>query len=450
MNRPFDSIAVVILDGVGCGEAKDCQETFPEDRGANSLLHASQKTLIEAPALQSMGLERVPGLGELKVKYSIPSTEVRGAFGAMEPTFPGKGSPEGHQALMGYEVIEPYLTFDRTGFPDDLIAAVEQEVSALLSRPIEIIRYPGTDDVSGTIFIEHPTIGPVHLQSKHAQVLKLPVYASSESLIQIAIHQEVLSQEVIEQIGKVVRERVCNRLGYRIGRVIMRPFIGSPGNFQRVPKDRRDFGVDPDGETVIDHLTAAGIPVYGIGKAANMLNNRGFPVGSVQKLADDFERIQAVKSWMQGAPLPNPLPRGEGGGGLTFANLNGIDELFGHRRNPFGYIDHIERLSQTIGEIQQTMNDRSLLIVTSDHGNDPTHTVRMDTHVKASTSSAHVARSHTNHTRERVPLLTFHRSMIKPTSLGIRQSFTDVAATIAENFGVREKVPGKSFLKDIL
>ena len=318
MHRPFDTIAVTVLDGVGCGEAADCPETYPEDRGTNSLLHASDHARLDAPALQSMGIDYIPGLEDMRVGKPTPLHAVRGAYGALEPTFAGKGSPEGHQALMGYEVQKPYLYFDKTGFPPNLIHAIEQEISRLLGRPVQVIRYPGTDDVSGTVFIEYPSIGPVHLSSTHHDTpLKLPVYASSDSVIQIAIHQEVLPQETIENIGRTVREKVCDALGYRVGRVIMRPFIGTPGNFERVSADRRDYAVDPDGPTIIDALTDSGIPVYGIGKAPDMLNHRGFPEGSTQKFSDDFERLKAIKEWFQGkSPHPNPLPhlrQGSGG-----------------------------------------------------------------------------------------------------------------------------------------
>lgn len=440
MDRSFDSIAVTVLDGVGCGEAQDCQETYPEDRGANSLAHASLLHPIDAPTLQWMGLEHIPGLENLSTRDTVPLAYIRSAYGAMEPTFAGKGSPEGHQALMGYEIQNPYLYFDKAGFPPDLISAIEREVSLLLGRPVEVIRYPGTDDVSGTVFIEHPSIGPAHLASltmTRLSPLKLPVYASSDSVVQIAIHQEVLPQDVIEKIGHTVRTQVCDAFGYRVGRVIMRPFVGTPGNFKRVSADRRDYAVDPDEPTLVDHLTKAGVPVFGIGKAPDMLNHRGFPEGSTKKFDDDAERVEAIEVWMRGKKKP----------GFLFANLNETDELFGHRRNPTGYIKHINAIDTSLGHITDAMTDHDLLIVTSDHGNDPTHT-RHTNHVKSLRD--HVARPHTNHTRERVPLLVYHHGMHGPIALGIRQTYADIAATIAENFGIEEKFgKGRSFLNEI-
>lgn len=420
MDRPFNTIAVTVLDGVGCGEAIDAHEKYPHDHEANSLVHASALRSLDAPVLQSMGIEHIPGLEEMHVQMRTKLHTVCGAYGALEPTFAGKGSPEGHQAIMGYETQNPYLYFDKTGFPADLIHAIEREISLLLERPVEVIRYPGTDDVSGTVFIEHPSIGPEHLRSGETPPLKLPIYASSDSVLQIAIHQEVLPQKTIEAIGHVVREKVCDALGYRVGRVIMRPFIGTPGNFERIFADRRDYAVDPDGPTLIDHLTKAGVPVFGIGKAADMLNRRGFPEGSIEKGHDDMERMKILSVWMRKKR------------GLIFANLNATDELFGHRRNPTGYMNHINTLDRSFGRITGVMTDRDLLIITSDHGNDPTHA------------------RHTNHTRERVPLLISSPRIKTPIILGIRNSYADIAATVAENFGIEERFGnGKSFLREL-
>ena len=431
MERPFDKIAVVVLDGVCCGEAADTKERFPEDTGANSLLHAAQRERLDAPALQHMGIKYVPGLEELPLSPPLPYDYIRGAFGALEPTFPGKESPEGHQALMGHEVKKPYLLFNKTGIPADVIHDIEREVQAIVGREVEVIRYPGTDDVSGTTFIDHPMIGPLHLQSKDSSgPLKLPVYASSDSVVQIAIHQEVLPQEIIERIGRAVRENVLNALGRRVGRVIMRPFTGSPGSFTRISEDRRDYGVDPDGETVIDHLTEAGIPVFGIGKAANMFNNRGFPDGHSQKFSTDAQRLAEVLAHMRNMKEE-----------FIIANLIETDELYGHRRDPHGYIRHINMLSSTLGTITQAMTDRDLLMVTSDHGNDPTHTACANEPTKP----------HTNHTRERVPLLASSPRIRKPIDLGIRKTYADVAATIAENFDIEyELIQGNSFLQKLL
>jgi phosphopentomutase len=433
MQRPFDQIGVVILDGVGCGESDDCKDRYPGDCDANSLVHASKHNLLDAPGLQSMGLEYIRDMEDVRVRFPTPHNEVRGAYGALEPNFPGKGSPEGHQALMGWEPQQAYEVYDETPFPDQLMDDVRDEVTHIIGREVEIIRNKGTDDISGTTFIHLPNIGPEHLQSRDASgPLKLPVYASSDSVVQLAIHQDVITQETIERIGKAVRKRIDD-FGYRIGRVIMRPFennsrygqLDEKGNpepqFKRVSADRRDYSVDPDGPTVVDHLFEAGIPTYGVGKAGKMLNDRGFFSYASVKFDNDNQRVASLERLMR-----DPQQK------FVFTNLVETDELYGHRRNPEGYIDHINAMDVTLKRIMKNMHDRSLLIITSDHGNDPTH-------------------AGANHTRERTPLLVYHPGIQKPIRLGIRKSYADVAATAGDNFGVLDRMDrGESFLREIV
>lgn len=425
--RPFNRVNVVVVDGVGCGAAHDARTKFPKDVGSNSLAHASLVEKIDAPALQEMGLEYIPGLEEMQTVSHVDLLKVRGAYGSLNPTYTGKGSPEGHQALMGHIVTVPYLTFDETRIPDDVIALVEASVHAVTGRDAKAIRYPGTDDVSGTKFIETPGIGDRHLTSLDPQnILYVPTYASSDSLVQIALHQSVVPQELIEQIGKELRRKI-DEAGLRIGRVIMRPFIGDgptgPNKFTRVGKDRRDYGVDPDGPTLIDYLSKAGIKVRSVGKAADMLNKRGFLKENCEKLKTDDQRINRVFDLIRTEIEPV----------LIFTNLISTDEDFGHRRDPRGYVLHIKAMDRVIQEIKAAMTDRDLLIVTSDHGCDPTWG------------------AHTNHTFEEVLMAAYSPRMRGRRNLGRRASFADVAATVAENFGIRDRLKnGESFLQELL
>lgn len=424
MGKPFDRINVMVVDGVGCGESKDAKETFPEDQGANSLVNTSRVKRIDAPGLQGMGLEFIPGSEGIQVVSRVSRDQVQGAFGALEPTFPGKGSPEGHQALMGQLVEEPYLVFDRTGIPKDVIELVEASVRTVTGRSAEAIRYPGTDDISGTIFINQPGIGDRHYESRDpSQKLWVPTYASSDSVVQVALHQEVVPQSQIEGVGMELRQRL-NQEGFRVGRVIMRPFVGSGDpEFTRVSSDRRDYGMDPDKPTLVNHLAEAGIPVHSVGKASDMLNHSGFSPERKFKLKSDQERIAEVHRRI----------REEAQDAFGFINLVGTDELYGHRRNPEGYADHIALMDETIRQILKCMGEKDLLIVTADHGCDPTH------------------EAHTNHTRERAILLAGSPRIKRPINLGQRKSFADVAATIAENYGIRDKVEnGQSFLPELL
>jgi len=422
--KTFDRVRVTIIDGMGCGEANDAKTKYPRDVGVNSLSNASQVQPLDAPALQSMGLEHIHGLEGMQVRQKVDKENVRGAFGSLEPTSEGNGSPEGHQALMGHIVEIPYLLFDETGFPPEIVTLVRNTVSNVLGKQVEIIRYPGTDDISGPDFIEHPTIGPVHLASGIGKgSVKVPIYASSDSLIQIALHQGVVPQEQIETIGKAVREAV-NGTKYRIARIIVRPFIGTGAEgFKRIAEDRRDYGVDPDELTLIDYLTAAGVPVHGVGKAASMLNYHGFPHDNIRKLKTDEDRIKAIaETWAERATGPR----------FDFDNLVGTDELFGHTRKPGEYMDHIAMIDSWVRRGVEAMTNNDLWILTADHGNDPTQ------------------KRHRNHTRERAPVLAFSPRIQRPIDLGTRASFADVAKTIAENYGIGDKIKhGRGFLSEL-
>jgi phosphopentomutase len=425
--RPtFHHVRVTIIDGAGCGEAINRRPQYPIDIGVNSISNASHVEPIQAPGLQSIGLSHVPGLEALQTKTAGERTG-RGASGSLTPTFAGNGSPEGHQALMGHIVEKPYLLFDKTGFPPEIVQLVEQTVALVTERQVEAVRYPETDDVNGVKFINYPGIGDRHLASgKEKGPLIVPIYASSDSLIQIALHLDVLPQEMVEKIGKAVRAEV-DRQGFRIGRIIMRPFIGgpNPGSFTRDSAGRRDYGVDPDGPTLIDFLAESGVPIYGIGKAASMLNYHGFNKDNVSKLKDDQERMQAIKT----------ATENHGGAPVSFGldNLVGTDELYGHMRLPVEYSKHIAMLDTWIVRTMTAMTDEDLWILTADHGNDPTQT------------------KHYNHTNEMTPVLVYSPRIKHPITLGMRNSFADVAKTVAENFGIADKLrTGVSFLRDLL
>jgi phosphopentomutase len=423
MKPEFSRVAVVVVDGLGAGEAHDTGSGYPEDRGANSLVNASRVRPLETRGLQSMGIEHIPGMKDLQVKNRYSLDRVFAAFGALEPSHKGNGSPEGHQALMGSIVRRPFDFFDKTGFPKDLVADVEKAVSEVLGRPVEAIRYPGTDDISGTVFINHPSIGQPHLLSKHQSVFKLPIYASSDSLIQIALHRGVVNQEMIETIGKAVRE-TASRSRYKIARIIMRPFRGpdAMGEFIRISEARRDYGVNPDHKALPELLNEKGIPVHGIGKAPDMLNHKGFDKANCAKYSNDDERARALLEFFHRDTRYEDA--------FAFVNLIETDEKYGHRRNPAGYMDHLNWLGDRIFRINQEMDQAHLLIITSDHGCDPTW------------------EAHTNHTRERVPLLVTSPVLPKEvTQLGVRNSFADIAKTVAQNYGVASKMrQGKSFM----
>lgn len=423
--RVFDRVRVTIIDGAGCGEAQSRKDQYPQDAGVNSILHAASAKPLDVPTFASLGLSLIPGLESLNMVQSKSPPPVIGAFGAASPCHTGNGSPEGHQALMGYNISTPYLYFDKTGFPPHIVQLVKDISSQILKRETYIVRYPGTDDINGVKFINHPGIGDVHFASHTSGgPLAIPIYASSDSLIQIALHQEVVPQVQIQEIGKKVRAAV-DTLKLRIARVIVRPFIGGPlaGQFKRVSGDRKDYGVDPDGPTLIDHLNSINLPVHGIGKAASMLNYHGFKMENVHKLGSDEERLQAILKDISENTTPH----------FSFDNLIGTDELWGHTRKPAEYSTHISMIDTYVAKGLRLMKPNDLWILTADHGNDPTQSL------------------HTNHTNENVPIMIYSPLIKKSINLGLRNSFTDIAATVAENFGIHNVFEGsKSFLTELL
>ena len=425
MGKDFDRVALVVMDGVGCGEAEDAHAEYPQDTGANSLVNASRFQRIHAPALQNIGLEYIPGL-QGKISVALPTlwANVRGALGALSPTFAGNGSPEGHQALTGHRVATPYLLFNKTGFPPELVNRIEEAAEKAAGRPVRVIRYPGTDDINGEKFFNHPAIGEVHYSSKDPKnPLFVPIYASSDSLVQVALHVDVMPLSMMEAICQAIRTEALDGEFKNVARVILRPWGGEPGKFERLSQHRKDFGIDPDGPTIVDHMASKGMPVFAVGKAGEMLNGRGFDHDRIMKGDSDKARIEEVARLM-----------GEGQGpAFIFANLKDTDEKSGHTRKPSLYSQHVETASRGIGEVMGRMGERDLLIVTADHGTDPTNT------------------AHTNHTRENVPLLVFTPGLVRPVELGIRSTYADVAATIAEAMGIEQHVhEGTSFLKEVL
>lgn len=414
----FNRVRIIVIDGVGCGGPTGRQDLYQDD-GANSLVNVSRLAgPLELPTMRSMGLRSVPGLKRIQLRDH--SGRVRGVYGAMRPAHVGNGSPEGHQALMGWNNKKPYLYFDKTGFPPEIIEIVEEAASRVMGRRVEALRNPGTDDISGTTIINKEGIGDRHLQSRGGRTPRVITYASTDSVVQLAGHREVISQPQLEEIGIGVR-RGLDECGLRVGRVIIRPFEGSSGNFVRIPEGRRDYGVNPDGLTLIDYLSEAGIPVGSVGKAASMLNYRGFDLDRVMKLGDDDARMKLIleqtqdRSWW----------------GMWFDNLVEGDERYGHRRNKEKYAKYLESVDRWLGTLVPFLQEDDLLVLTSDHGNDPTNI------------------KHTNHTDENVFLLIFSPNFRRGANIGQRLSFTDLAATVAENFGLEEVTEGTSFLPAI-
>lgn len=386
----FRRIILIVLDSVGIGALPDAAHFG--DEGTNTLVHIAEKRGLHVPYLTSLGLAHIHPIPGLK-----PPPRPLGAYGKMREISAGKDTMTGHWELMGLEVAKPFQTFPE-GFPAELIEAF----SVRTGRQVL-----GNKPASGTAIIEE-------LGVQQMETGAWIVYTSADSVFQIAAHEEVIPLDELYRACEVARELTLEE-PWRVGRVIARPFTGSPGAFQRTPR-RRDYAVKPPAPTVMNRLQEAGLDVMAIGKIADIYSGEGVTRSiPTRSNMDGVDRLLEV--------LKEPFC------GLAFVNLVDFDSMYGHRRDPEGYGQALEEFDARIPELLEALGPDDLLIITADHGNDPTHTG-------------------TDHTREYVPLLVYQQA-IRPANLGIRQTFADVGATIAENFGVKQPQIGQSFLSEI-
>ena len=385
----FTRVIVLVLDSVGIGALPDAA-TYG-DEGSDTLGHIAAQVPLRVPALRSLGLGRLVPLGGV-------SPPTSGAFGRMAEVSAGKDSVTGHWELMGLVLDRPFPTFP-AGFPAELIAEFERRIGR---------KTLGNVVASGTEIIER--LGPEHVATG------MPiVYTSADSVFQIAAHEDVIPVDDQYRICKIAFDLVARGVG--VGRVIARPFVGAPGTFTRTA-NRHDYALDPTGETLLDWLTRCGVTVTAIGKTGDLFAGRGItrsiPTSSD---ADGVTKLQAAMS--------------DTSDGLIFANFVDFDTLFGHRNDVVGYAANLERFDEHLTGVLAGLRERDLLMVTADHGNDP------------STPS-------TDHSREYVPLLATGTQVRPGADLGTRTSFADLGQTIADNFGVGPLAHGTSFLDEIV
>ena len=361
---------LIVLDSVGCGGAPDA--AVYGDTGADTLRHVLDAVLaVRLPNLWSMGLGRVLGRG--------PTVAPSGQWGVMTPQSAGKDSTTGHWELAGVVLDRPLGTFDR--FPPGLVAAIEAEAG---------VGFIGNVAASGTEIIDR--LGPEHVRTGRPIL-----YTSADSVLQVAAHEAVMTLPRLYALCEVCRRHADD---YRIGRVIARPFVGEPGGFARTA-GRHDFSLRPP-PTVLDALAAAGVAVTSVGKTADLFAGAGF-AASHPTVSDAEGMATTTRLWRGGT------------GGMLFVNLVDCDTLYGHRRDPAGYAAALAAIDRWLGDLLAEIRPEDLLIVTADHGNDPTF-------------------RGTDHTRERVPVLVRHGG--RTGDLGDRQTLADVAATVAAAFGV--------------
>ena len=387
----FKRITVIVLDGVGIGAAPDAADYG--DEGTNSIANVA-KVLggIDLPNMQKLGL------GNITEIAGVPTTDQpEGGYGKMQPLSAGKDTISGHWEMMGIYLPEPSPTYPN-GFPDELMREFEAKIGrgTLANRPS-----------SGTEIIKE-------LGEEHVRTGKPIVYTSADSVFQIAAHEEVIPVPELYEICKIARELLKGK--HAVGRVIARPFIGtSADNFTRTD-NRRDFSRTPDSDTVLDKLYAAGLDVWSVGKIDDIFVHRG--INRKNHTLGNKESTEITIRLLE-----------EDFTGLLFVNLIEFDMIYGHRNDPKGYYGALKAFDDAIPTIQQRLQEDDLVIVSADHGVDPT------------TKS-------TDHSREFVPLLVFG-PRVKGVNLGTRKSFADVGATITENFKLKSPEIGTSFLLEL-
>jgi phosphopentomutase len=383
-------IIVIVLDSVGIGELPDAAAYG--DQGSNTLGNISAHVRLQLPTLASLGLTRLVALRD----HPPPPVAPMAAYGRMREASPGKDSVTGHWELMGLVLDRPFPTFP-AGFPRDVLDAFEARIGR---------RTMGNVVGSGTEIMDR-------FGAEHMRTGRPIVYTSADSVFQILAHEDVIPIAEQYAICKVAYELVVEGLG--VGRVIARPFVGAPGAFRRTA-NRHDFAVPPFGETLLDRLVAAGVGVHAVGKIHDLFAGRG--TTTTRPTASDDEGMDAIEA------LVATVDRG-----LIFANLVDFDTQYGHRNDVAGYARNLERFDARLAELLPLLGPDDLLVVTADHGNDPT------------TPS-------TDHSREHVPLLVWGAGA-RPVPLGDRATFADLARTLADIFAVGPLAHGTSFGREL-
>ncbi|TCW41251.1 phosphopentomutase [Laceyella sacchari] len=391
--KRFPRVSLIVLDSVGIGELPDAAEY--NDAGAHTLGHIAEfKNGLHMPNMQNMGLGNIEPIRGIEAV-----AEPLAYFGKMSELSKGKDTTTGHWEFMGVYTDKPFKTYP-DGFPRELIQAFEERTGR---------KVLGNKPASGTVIIDE-------LGEEHMRTGGLIVYTSADSVFQIAAHEEVVPLEELYRCCEIARELTLDER-FSVVRVIARPFIGSPGQFTRTA-NRRDYSVKPPHPTVLNALKEAGRDVIAIGKISDIYAGEG------------VTRAIHTKSNMDGVDqLLNVMK--EPFNGLAFVNLVDFDAKFGHRRDPAGYAQALEEFDARLPEVLDALGEEDLLIITADHGNDPTH-------------------HGTDHTREYTPLLVYSKSLPQVgKSLGVRGTFADIGATLAENFEVQLPTIGKSFLNEL-
>ena len=392
----YKRVFVIVMDSVGTGAAHDAAKF--DDVGSDTLGHVGEyyKGALKLPNLGKLGISNLRDTPIEGVPVADPAI---GDYGKMEEISAGKDSMDGHWEMMGLPVMKPLSTFPN-GFPQEIVDKLEKFSGrkVIVNKP-----YSGTEVIHD-------------YGERQMETGELILYTSGDSVMQIAAHEDVIPVEELYKICEYARTLV-NGPEYTVGRIIARPYVGPDKDHFTRTANRHDFSLKPIGETDMDRLRAAGYDVIGVGKINDIFSGEGIDKGyHNESNMDGMDHVDEVMK--------------QDFTGFCFTNLVDFDAMYGHRRSPKGFGQALMDFDKRLGKVLDEMKPDDLLMVTADHGNDPGF-------------------KGTDHTRENVPLLVYSPSMNKPNqSLGLRKTFSDLGATILENFNV-EPVKGTSFYKEI-
>ena len=394
--QKYNRVFVIVMDSLGVGAMED-SEKFG-DVGVNTLGHISEAVdSLTIPNLQKLGMANITPLA------TVPAAEKPlGYYTKLKEKSNGKDTMTGHWEMMGLEVTKPFQTFTENGFPPELIAELEKRTGKTII---------GNKSASGTEILDE-------LAEEEIATGHMIVYTSADSVLQICGNEETFGLEELYRCCEIARE-ITMKDEWKVGRVIARPYVGKKkGEFKRT-SNRHDYALKPFGKTALNALEDAGMDVISIGKIKDIFDGEG-----ITKALKSKSSVHGMEQTIEVAQ--------EDFKGLCFVNLVDFDALWGHRRDPKGYAQEIEKFDEKLGQLLPLLKEDDLLIITADHGNDPTYTG-------------------SDHTREKVPFIAYSKSMEGAGALPGMDTFAVIGATIADNFGVAmpEDTIGHSVLEEL-
>lgn len=389
-------VAIIVLDSVGIGELPDAAKYG--DEGSNTLVNIKKEyPEFSVPNMAELGLGNIEGEDIcLLGKTDSP----KGCYAKMSEASNGKDTTTGHWEISGIVTENPFPTFTETGFPKEVMDKFEKAIGR---------KTLGNISASGTAIINE--LGDEHVKTGYPII-----YTSADSVFQIACHEDVIPVDELYKMCETAREILVG--DYAVARVIARPFIGNGNGNYTITERRKDFSLAPTSETILDLLKAEGKSVVAIGKIEDIFEHRGMTV--TDHTTNNHDGIEKTIEYLK-----------KDFEGLLFTNLVDTDMIYGHRNDVKGYAEAVMYFDSKLPEIKSAMKDDDILIITADHGCDPT------------TPS-------TDHSREFVPLLVYGKNIKEGVNLGVRKQFSDIAATVAEYLGINETFGAESFLKDVI